>query len=59
MLSVDAVYASYGPVRALQGVSLDVPEGKMVALLGANGAGKTSTLRAVCRTRASLRPRMT
>jgi branched-chain amino acid transport system ATP-binding protein len=47
MLSVEAVYASYGPVRALQGVSLDVPEGKMVALLGANGAGKTSTLRAV------------
>jgi len=47
MLSVDAVYASYGPVRALQGVSLDVPEGKIVALLGANGAGKTSTLRAV------------
>jgi len=47
MLNVDAVYASYGPVRALQGVSLDVPDGKIVALLGANGAGKSSTLRAV------------
>jgi branched-chain amino acid transport system ATP-binding protein len=47
LLSVDDVHAGYGPVRALQGVSLAVPTGKIVALLGANGAGKTSTLRAV------------
>lgn len=47
MLSVDDVHAGYGPVRALQGVSLAVPNGEIVALLGANGAGKTSTLRAV------------
>jgi branched-chain amino acid transport system ATP-binding protein len=47
LLSVDDVHAGYGPVRALQGVSLAVPNGEIVALLGANGAGKTSTLRAV------------
>jgi branched-chain amino acid transport system ATP-binding protein len=47
LLSVDDVHAGYGPIRALQGVSLAVPAGEIVALLGANGAGKTSTLRAV------------
>lgn len=47
MLELENVHASYGPVIALQGVSLNVPEGEIVALLGANGAGKTSTLRAV------------
>ncbi len=47
MLSVDDAHAGYGPVLALQGVSLAVPAGQIVALLGANGAGKTSTLRAV------------
>ena len=39
--------ASYGPVRAVDGVSLSVPEGSITAVLGANGAGKTSLLRAV------------
>ncbi|MBI4571146.1 MAG: ABC transporter ATP-binding protein [Chloroflexi bacterium] len=47
MLKLTDVHASYGPVVALQGVSLAVPEGGVVAVLGANGAGKTSTLRAV------------
>jgi branched-chain amino acid transport system ATP-binding protein len=41
------IHASYGPVLALRGVSLDVPEKGIVAVLGANGAGKSSTLRAV------------
>jgi branched-chain amino acid transport system ATP-binding protein len=41
------VHASYGPVRALQGISLEVPEGGIVTVLGANGAGKSSTLRAI------------
>jgi branched-chain amino acid transport system ATP-binding protein len=41
------VEARYGPVRALDGVSLAVDEGQIVAVLGANGAGKTTTLRAV------------
>jgi branched-chain amino acid transport system ATP-binding protein len=47
LLKLTDVHASYGPVVALQGVSLAVPEGGVVAVLGANGAGKTSTLRAV------------
>ena len=47
MLSLHDVHASYGPVIALQGVTLEVPEGAIVALLGPNGAGKTSTLRVV------------
>ena len=48
MLSIKDVHASYGPVLALQGVTLDVPEGNIVAVLGANGAGKSSMLRTVC-----------
>ena len=47
MLSLRDVHASYGPVLALQGVSLEVPAGGIVTVLGANGAGKTSTLRAI------------
>src|SRR5205807_907151 len=41
---------SYGPVKALHGVSLAVEEGAIVAVLGANGAGKTTTLRAISHT---------
>ena len=47
LLELENVEARYGPVRALQGVSIAVGEGEVVALLGANGAGKTTTLRAV------------
>ncbi|MFI7465765.1 ABC transporter ATP-binding protein [Nonomuraea sp. NPDC049646] len=46
-LSVDGLVVDYGPVRALDGVSLSVPSGAVVAVLGANGAGKTTLLRAV------------
>ena len=48
LLELSNVQASYGSIRALHGVSLDVPEGHIVALLGANGAGKTTSLRAIC-----------
>jgi branched-chain amino acid transport system ATP-binding protein len=41
------VAASYGSIRALQGVSLHVPRGAIVTVLGANGAGKTTTLRTI------------
>jgi branched-chain amino acid transport system ATP-binding protein len=47
LLQLDRVEARYGPVKALQGISLEVGEGELVAVLGANGAGKTTTLRAV------------
>ena len=48
MLEVRDLQVSYGKVRAVQGVSLDVEEGEIVALIGANGAGKSSTMHAVC-----------
>jgi branched-chain amino acid transport system ATP-binding protein len=50
LLELEDVVASYGPVKALHGVSLAVDEGAIVAVLGANGAGKTTTLRAISNT---------
>ena len=47
VLDVQAVEVSYGAIKALRGVSLHVGKGEVVALIGANGAGKTSTLRAI------------
>jgi branched-chain amino acid transport system ATP-binding protein len=47
LLELKGVEARYGPVQALRGVTLEVPEGSIVAVLGANGAGKTTALRAV------------
>jgi branched-chain amino acid transport system ATP-binding protein len=47
LLSVQGLQVKYGAILALRGVSLRVGEGEVVALIGANGAGKTSTLRAV------------
>jgi branched-chain amino acid transport system ATP-binding protein len=47
MLVIDNLVAGYGKVQVLQGISLDVPKGKVVALIGSNGAGKTTTLRAI------------
>ncbi len=47
MLKLTNVSASYGRIEALHDISLEVPEGKIVALLGANGAGKTTTLRVI------------
>lgn len=47
MLQIDSVHVSYGSIRALQGVSLEVPPGRIVTLLGANGSGKTTTLRTI------------
>ncbi len=47
MLRLEGVRAAYGPVEVLRGLDLEVREGEMVCLIGANGAGKTSTLRAI------------
>ncbi len=47
MLEVRDLVATYGPVTALDGVSLTVPAGQITAVLGANGAGKTTLLRTV------------
>lgn len=47
MLAIDNLSVHYGGIHALQGVSLEVPEGKIVTLIGANGAGKSTTLKAV------------
>ena len=47
LLSLQSVHAGYGAVRALHGVSFDVTEGAMVALLGVNGAGKSTTLKVI------------
>ncbi len=47
MLRLEEVHAHYGAIHALRGVSLEVREGEIVSLIGANGAGKSSTLMAI------------
>ena len=47
MLTVENLHVSYGAIKALHGVNLKVPEGSIVTLIGANGAGKSTTLRAL------------
>ena len=47
LLEVRDLCVSYGGIRAAKGISFDVPEGEVVTLIGANGAGKSSTLRSI------------
>jgi branched-chain amino acid transport system ATP-binding protein len=47
VLSVEDVHTFYGSIEALKGISLDVREGEIVTLIGANGAGKSTTLRSI------------
>jgi len=47
LLKVEGLRLNYGPITALKGVDLNVEEGTIVAILGANGAGKTSTLKVI------------
>ena len=46
-LKIEGLEASYGPVTALRGISIEVPAGGIVTLLGANGAGKSTTLKCI------------
>ncbi|MHA6345614.1 ABC transporter ATP-binding protein [Roseivivax sp. CAU 1761] len=48
MLEIRGLRTGYGPIEVVHGIDLDVSEGECVALIGANGAGKSSTLKAVC-----------
>src|SRR4051812_44300071 len=47
MLSIQNLQAAYGKVEVLHGISLEVPKGKLVTLIGSNGAGKSTTMRAI------------
>ena len=47
MLKIQDLKVSYGGIQALRGISLEVPDGKIVTLIGANGAGKSTTLRTI------------
>ena len=49
LLEVRGLEVRYGGIRAVKGIDLAVEEGELVCLIGANGAGKTSTLKALCR----------
>jgi branched-chain amino acid transport system ATP-binding protein len=47
MLELKSIESYYGKIQALKGITLEVPEGGIVAILGANGAGKSTTLRTI------------
>ena len=47
MLRIDELKVRYGGIEAVKGISFEVPEGKIVTLIGANGAGKSTTLRTI------------
>jgi branched-chain amino acid transport system ATP-binding protein len=49
LLEVQALEVHYGGIRAVKGIDFEVASGELVCLIGANGAGKTSTLKAICR----------
>lgn len=47
MLTIENLHVRYGGIEALRGISMEIPEAKIVTLVGANGAGKSTTLRAI------------
>ena len=47
MLNIQSLHVSYGAIHALKGISISLSEGEIVALIGANGAGKSTTLNAI------------
>ncbi len=47
MLKINDLYTAYGPVMAISGVTLEVPEGQIITVLGGNGAGKSTVLKTI------------
>ncbi|MDO4972631.1 MAG: ABC transporter ATP-binding protein [Eubacteriales bacterium] len=47
MLTIKDLHVSYGGIQALRGINMEVPDGKIVTLIGANGAGKSTALRTI------------
>jgi branched-chain amino acid transport system ATP-binding protein len=47
MLKIEDLHVNYGAIHAVKGISLSIPRGSIVTLIGANGAGKSSTIRAI------------
>ena len=45
MFKISDLYVNYGGIKALRGINIDIPEGKIITLIGGNGAGKSTTLR--------------
>ena len=48
LLEIRDLEVRYGGIRAVKGIALEVAQGELVCLIGANGAGKSSTLKAIC-----------
>ncbi|MGI6755788.1 MAG: ABC transporter ATP-binding protein [Atopobiaceae bacterium] len=48
LLSVNDLHVSYGAIKAVKGISFEVNEGEIVTMIGANGAGKSSTMNTIC-----------
>ncbi|HVZ52916.1 MAG TPA: ABC transporter ATP-binding protein [Pseudolabrys sp.] len=59
MLKLEGIHAAYGPVRALENISIEVGKTQIVSLLGANGAGKTTTLNCISGLVAATKGRVT
>ena len=47
MLEIKDLHVHYGGIHAVQGVSMRIPQGRIVTLIGANGAGKSSVIRSI------------
>ena len=47
MLKIDGLRVNYGGIEAVKGLTFEVPEGQIVTLIGANGAGKSTILRTI------------
>ena len=48
MLKINDIHTCYGSIEALKGISIDVEQGEIITLIGANGAGKSTTLMSIC-----------